>query len=76
MNSESFPTLAGVYRLFEETFDRQLIGIQSHFDKMDELANEMRGTRQRLASLEQDTRQPRLAMEANVQAEKLSPYVT
>ena len=32
---------------------------------LDELADEMRGTRQRLASLEQDARQSRLAMEAD-----------
>ena len=60
------PALADVYRLFKERFDRQLKDIQNHFDKMDELADEMRATKQRLAGLEQDVRQPRLAMEADV----------
>ena len=36
------PTLANVYRLFEERFDRQLKVMKSHFDKLDELADEMR----------------------------------
>ena len=36
-----------------------------HLHKMDVLADDMRGTRQRVASLEQDARQPRLAMEAD-----------
>ena len=45
---------------------RQLKGIKSHFDNMDEVADEMRATKQRLAGLEQDARQPRLAREADV----------
>ena len=40
--------------------------MKSHFDRLDELADEMRVTKQRLASLEQDARQPRLAMKAEV----------
>ena len=40
--------------------------MKSHFDKLDELANEMGATRQRLARLEQDARQPRPAMETDV----------
>ena len=40
--------------------------MKSHFDKLDELADEMIATKQRLAGLEQDARQPRVAMEANV----------
>ena len=36
---------------------------------MDVLADEMKGTRQRVASLEQDARQPRLTMTADVQAD-------
>ena len=36
---------------------------------MDVLADEMKGTKQRVASLEQDARQPRLAMEADGQAD-------
>ena len=59
------PTLEDIYRLFEEIFERQLKGVECHLDKMDVLAPEMRGARQRLASLEQDARQPRLAIEAD-----------
>ena len=40
--------------------------MESYFDKLDELADEMRATEQRFAGLEQDARQPRLAMEADV----------
>ena len=43
--------------------------MKSHFDKLDGLADEMRGTNQRLVSLEQDFRQPRLTMEADVPAD-------
>ena len=50
------PTLAHVYRLFEERFDRQLKVMKSHFDKLDELADEMIATKQRLAGLEQNVR--------------------
>ena len=39
--------------------------MKSLLDKMDVLADEMRGTRRRLADLEQDARHPRLAMEAD-----------
>ena len=60
------PMLADVYRLFEERFERQLKGVKSHLDKMDELAEEMKATEQRLAGLEQDARQPRLTMETDV----------
>ena len=51
-------TMADLYRMTEELFD------QSH-RKLDELTEEMRGARPRLADLEQDTRQPRLAIEVN-----------
>ena len=37
---------------------------------MDEFIETMRATKQRSASLEQDARQPRLAMEADVAADK------
>ena len=47
------PTMAGVYRMIEEIFDKP-------DRKLDELAEKMRATRQRLAGLEQDARQPRL----------------
>ena len=57
------PTLADVYRLTEELFDKS-------DRKMDELAEDMRVTDQRLASLEQDARQSRLAMKAEVQKDK------
>ena len=40
--------------------------MKSHFDKSDELPDERRVTTQGLAGLEQDARQQRLAMEANV----------
>ena len=67
------PTLADVYRMIKERFDqsdRYLGRMKSHFDqqdtKLDELMEVTRGTRHRLASLEQDARQPRLVMEADV----------
>ena len=44
--------------MIEELFDKS-------DRKLDELADEMRATKQRLAGLEQDARQPRLAMEAD-----------
>ena len=44
--------------------------MKSRLDKMDELAEEMRATDQRLASLEQDVPQPRLAMESDMPANK------
>ena len=47
--------------------------MKSHFDpqekKLDKLMGMTKGTNQRVASLEQDTRQPRLAMEADGQAD-------
>ena len=60
------PTLVDVYRLFEERFDRQQKVMKSHFDKLDEFEDEMRATKQRLAGLEQDAWQSRLAMKADV----------
>ena len=50
-------------RMFEELIDES-------DSKMDELAGEMRDIEQRLASLEHHARQPRLAMEADVPADK------
>ena len=48
--------------------------IESRFDQQDEkfeeLTEKMRATKQRSASLEQDARQPRLAKEADVMADK------
>ena len=40
--------------------------IEELFDKLEELADEMKATKQRLAGLEQVAQQPRLAMEADV----------
>ena len=59
------PTLVGVYRRFEEIFERRLKGAKSHLDKMDVFSDKLRGTRKRLADPEQDAWQPRLAMEAD-----------
>ena len=68
------PTLADVYRLFEESFDRQLKIMKSRFDqqekKLNEFMEEIRTTEQRSASLEQGARQPRLAMGADVTAHR------
>ena len=55
-----------MYILFEERIERQLEEVKSHLDKMDELADKMRATKQRFAGLEQDARHPRLATEADV----------
>ena len=52
-------TLADVYRMMEGFCDR------SERKMDDELAEEMRGTNRRVASLEQDARQPRLAIKAD-----------
>ena len=63
------PTLAGLYRLFEEGFDRQLKMMESCFDrwdrKLDKMAEDWRSIGQHVASLEPDARQPRRAMMAN-----------
>ena len=59
----SQPTLADAYRMIEKLFDKS-------DRKMDELAEEMRATDQRLTSLEQDSRQPRFTMEGDVPADK------
>ena len=70
------PTLSDVYRTFEERFDQSdsyWYSIGSHFNqqvkKLDEPIEMMRGTSQRLAVLEHDARQPRLAMEVDLQAD-------
>ena len=70
------PTLADVYRLFEERFDRQQKRMDSFFDgmdscfdrwnkKLDEISDETRVMDQHVTSLEHGARQPRLAMEAD-----------
>ena len=53
------PTLADLYRMIGELFDKS-------DRELDEVADEMRATKKGLAGLEQDARQPRLAMEADV----------
>ena len=58
------PTLADLYRLFKERFDRQLKIMKSCFVKMDEISENWRSMYQLLTRLEHDARQPRLAMEA------------
>ena len=44
--------------------------MKSHLDKMDKLTENLKRANQRVASLEQDTRQPRLAVEEDVKADK------
>ena len=67
------PTLADVYRMMEELFDKWDRKLEALFDrsdkKLDEMAEEMRVKDQRASSLEQDSRQPRLAMVADGQAD-------
>ena len=63
------PTLADVYRFFKEEFDRQQKIMDRCFDRQEKMLDEIimkvtRRTSQR-ASLEHDTRQPHLAMEAD-----------
>ena len=53
------PTLADLYRMVEEPFDKS-------DRKLDGLADEIRVITQRSAGLEQDARQPRLAMKEDV----------
>ena len=50
------PTLANVYRMVEERFDKSEC-------RPEKLTNDLTSMNQRVASLEQDARQPRLAME-------------
>ena len=65
-------TLADVYRMFKERFDRSdryRISMRSQLDqqvkKLDEMTEDWRSMDQRLTRLEYDARQPRLAMEAD-----------
>ena len=63
------PTLADVYRLFEESFDIRLKIMKSRFGHQEKKLNEfmeMRAAEQRSASLEQDALLPCLAMEEDV----------
>ena len=66
------PTLADIYRLCEERFDRQLKRTDSFFyrwdKKLDNISDEMRKMNQHVTSLEHGARQPRLALEADGQA--------
>ena len=67
------PTLADVYRMMEELFDRLDRKLENLFDrsdkKLDERAQEMSVMDQRASSLKQDARQPRLAIGADGQAD-------
>ena len=56
------PTLVKVYRMVEELIDKS-------DRKLDEFTENLRAIDQRVASLEQDARQPRLAKEADVPAD-------
>ena len=66
-------TLGDVYRLCVERFDRQMEIIENRFDRQlkrmdsyfDRLDDEMREIDQHVTRLEQEARQPRLAMEAD-----------
>ena len=57
------PTLADVYRLFEERFDKQQKRMYSFFDrwdkKLDEISDEMRKMDEHVTRLEHGARQPR-----------------
>ena len=53
------PTMADLYRMIEELFDRSV-------RKLDELTEKIRATRQCSAGLVQDARQPRFATETDV----------
>ena len=68
------PTLADLYRLLKEGFERERKENESLLDKMDVLSRKMdeiseyrisRSMGERLTRLERDARQPRLAMEAD-----------
>ena len=62
-------TLADLFRFFYERLDIRLKIMESCFDrwdrKLDEMAKYWRNMDQRVASLERDARQPRLAMGAD-----------
>ena len=66
------PTLEDVYRLFDEIFDRQQKRMNSFFDrwdrKLDKILDEMRKMDEHVTRLEHGSRQPRLAMEEDGQA--------
>ena len=57
------PTLADVYQMIGELFDKS-------DRRLEKLSDEMRRIDQRLASLDRDAPQPRLAMKADVPANK------
>ena len=64
-------TMADLYRILEENFDRQLNRIKSHFDRKYKRSGKrmekMRATTQRLAALEHKARQPRFATGVDVE---------
>ena len=59
------PTLEGVYRLFEEGFKTMGRYIDQLKRKLDNTSDEEKSMEQHVTSLEQDARQPRLALEAD-----------
>ena len=71
------PTRTDIHRMTKERFDqsdRHWDRMKSHFDKLERRLKtfvvEMRAPEQRLVSLEQDARQPRLATEAGGPADE------
>ena len=71
------PTMVGLYRMIKERFDqsdRYLHRMKNHFDqqdtKLDKLTENLERANQRVASFDQDARQPRLAIEAGVTPDK------
>ena len=71
------PTMVGLYRMIEELSDKSDSNLEkrkSRFEqqdeKLDELTKKVKETRQRLAGLEHDARQPGLATGADVPTDK------
>ena len=60
------PMMADLYRMFGERFNRR----GEHLEMVSELTGMLRATKKRLAGLEHEARQPRLATEANVEPDK------
>ena len=63
------PSLADIHRLRVEKFDRMTSYSDRWNIKLDEISDEMRKTDQHVTRLEHETRQPRLAMEADRHAD-------
>ena len=58
--------MTGLYRMFDERFD----SMDKHLERISSLTDMLRATNMRLAGLEQDARQPRLATEIDVETDK------